>query len=297
MSDDALRHRLQQIQGDEPDERFVDALRDRLLDEPEPAAGPILVPGPEPDQPATVIELGGRRQQPVDPTEPTGPRWSRAAWPLTAAAVLLFGGLVLAGVGGGGNDAAPLETASERQEVGESWVRSIVDGDRDAFVAVHHPDVTANDTLMAYSRDGGVLTPDRVAEFYFAGFDAFVISVEIDGDIVRSEGCTDTDRDDTDDTVRCGYTTSLIGSARHTYTVFAELTVEDGLITAVEFDEPTTDPPDLRDDVERFFADEATDDDRACMALGFNTPGCGEQDSDFLRRYIDYHEARKATDG
>ncbi len=295
MNEQTLIDQLRTIEGEDPSPAFIDALRLRIddslhVDRPAPSGhevapldhGPVTTAGDEPsnNNAVTLIEIGRNNQ--------AGEKSFGTTWPLVAAAALIIAvsvALLLP------NDDAPsdIAAASEARSVGDAWVMSIIGNDKDAFVELHDPEFETNDTLMAYSRDADLLTSARVSELYFDGFDAFQASLAADGDFVRSDGCLQVD----DDRVRCGYTASMIGTTRYTYSVTADLTVADGRITDLEFAEITTKPADLRDEAQRFFDEAATDEDRSCLLLGFNTPGCGEHDSDFMRRYVEYYEARQ----
>ncbi len=274
MSDETLRRQLQNLEGEAPSDDFVEALRLRIQEQ----ATQETTPGPAG---STVIDFGKQGGS-------TPGRFGRV-W-LLAAAAALVGAMLLTQLLP--DDGAPLETAAttEAREIGDAWLASIINNDRTSFVALHADDLRTNDTLMAYSQDVDLLTPARVAELYLDGFEAFQRSLAVDGDVVRAEGCDDIDSGQ----VRCIYTASLIGTDDYTYTVAADLTVESRLITAIDFTEISTEPSDLRSQSEAFFDEEATDEDRACLLLGFNTRGCGEHDSDFMRRYIAYYEARRS---
>jgi hypothetical protein len=285
MNDDSLRQRLHRIQGGEPSPEFVEQLRRRLSEGEEPTS-PVGPQNSSVDGDGTVIE--------IDLNHPPGAqRRPRGLW-AAAAAVLVIGiPLMISAIAGTGTDREVGTAATtEVHRVGEAWIRSVIDDDRAAFVALHAPGFESDDTLMGFSEDVGLLTPNRVSEIYFGGFDAFQAARRIDGDAVRSNGCEDVDGD----TVQCGFTSTMIGTDDYTYTVLVELVVEDELITSVDFS-VTTEPADFRLFVEDFFDDEATDDDRACLALGFNTVGCGEHESDFVTRYAAYYEAKRQPPG
>lgn len=274
MSDETLRRQLQNLEGETPSDDFVEALRLRI----EEQAAQETTSTPDG---GTVIDFGKQGGS-------TPGRFGRV-W-LLAAAAALVGAMLLSQLLP--DDGAPLETAAttEAREIGNAWLASIIDNDRASFVALHTDDLQTNDTLMAYSRDVDLLTSARIAELYFDGFDAFQRSLAVDGDAVRSEGCEDIDSGQ----VRCIYTASLIGTDSYSYTVAADLTIENRMIATIDFTEISTKPSDLRSNSQAFFDDAATDEDRACMLLGFNTLGCGEHDSDFMRRYIAYYEARQS---
>lgn len=279
--DENLRRRLRRLGGDDPAPDYVDRLREQLTRTGVAESGSTP---PRPGEPPTPLL--------PDTAGPDGPPRVRRPVIVLAAAVLLVGAVLALRAVPGDTPAQQTAAASPELEIGEAWLRSIVEGDRDGFVALHVAEPEVNDTLLGFSRDAEILTEGRIGELYFAGFDAFQASLAVDGDFVRSSPCVEVDTG----VVRCGYRASLIGSAQYSYVVTAELTVEDGLITRVVF-ETTTDPADLRDSVEAFFAEAATDEDRACMALGFNTVGCGEHESDFMHRYVDFHQARTGADG
>ncbi len=95
--------------------------------------------------------------------------------------------------------------------------------------------------------------------------------------------------------MRCSYTTAILGRQGYSYTTDALIAFEDGLITTITFG-TTTEPADLRSHVQDFFATEATDDDLACIILGFNTTGCGRHDADFMARYLRFYETQSATE-
>lgn len=275
MNDDTLRRQLQQIQGEEPAPEFVDRLRSSLSGESSAGGGSAGNGGP-----VTMIGL----QSPA----PETPRRFRPMWPLLAAAVVL--GAVLLTVAFPTDD-VPVDTATttEAVQTGEAWLESIVNNDREAFEMLHAAELESNDTLMAYSKDLGLLTPSTVSELYLDGFDAFQVSLTADGDVLRPDGCEGADPG----VARCRYTASLIGTEDYAYTAVAELTVVDGRIVAVDFAEVSTKPADLRSEIQDFMDEEATDEDRACLVLGFNTVGCGRHDSDFMARYIAYYESRQ----
>ncbi len=281
MTDDALSEGLQRIEGEGPSPDFVDGLRQRLTAEAlgRPTDGVDPSPGGPSTPSAPSVTVLGTDRTAVAPA----PR-SRLAVPLTAAAALLVGAFLATLVRSDDSTVQPTTTATEARQVGEAWLQAIVVGDRAGFVELHADDLTTNDTLMGFSRDAGILTDERIGELYFAGFDAFQASAA--SATVRSDGCRDLRRVE----VRCAYTAPIGDSAVYTYTNTVDLVVEDGRIVSLSF-MTTTDPADLRSDVDAFFAEEATDDDRACIALGFNTVGCGRLEADFARRYIEFHEA------
>ncbi|MGI9594560.1 MAG: hypothetical protein ACR2QK_00285 [Acidimicrobiales bacterium] len=281
MNDETLRQHLHHIQGEEPSQQFVDSLRRQVADQAGPSTGSptgsSLPPDPADDQ--TVIDFPAG-------AGPVGRPFRRSF--LLVAAAILIGVVALIRVIPDDRPALETATTTEAHRVGEAWLQAIVTNDKQAFVALHAAEVDVDDTLMGYSRDAGILTPERVEELYRAGFDAFQTSLAVDDDFVRSDGCEDLDRQQ----VRCSFTASMIGTDEYTYTIVADLTVENRRITSIMF-ETTTDPPELRAAVDSFFAEEANDQDRACMVLGFNTVGCGEHDSDFMRRYVEHYEAQQ----
>ena len=126
---------------------------------------------------------------------------------------------------------AAASSGSETLAIGEAWVDSIVSNDRERFVSLHTPDIIANDTLMAWTGlvPGG-MTRETLSSLYFDGFDAFQASIETDNDFVDVDGCEVAGS--RDQIARCGYRASLVGG-EETFTVRADLTVEDGLITNV----------------------------------------------------------------
>lgn len=272
MIDRTLERGLQRVQGEEPTAEFVDELRNHLAEIE--TTGAAARPGHEP---VTVLGLRSR---------PTSDGRSRIL--VSAAAAILFAigfGVTIRMVSRTDAEIG-VSTATEAVQVGETWLQTIVDGDRESFLALHAVDLEVDDTLMGFSEDTGILTSARVSELYDDGFDALQAAVEIDGDVIQAEGCEATD----DGQTRCSFTATMIGTNTYSYTVTAVLDVEDRLISAIEFS-TTTEPADFRSLVEGFLESEATDEDRACMALGFNTIGCGVHESDFVTRYAAYYEA------
>ncbi len=283
MNDEALRRQLRRVQGDEPSPEFVDGLRGRLLGEDSMSwTAPRTA-----EEDVTVIEL----DHDIERDSGQGRR-PRVLWAVAAAAALLVGIPLLARAVTGGEPNLETATTSQAQRTGEAWLSSIVDDDRDAFTALHANGFEADDTLMGFAEDTGVLTPTRVAELYFDGFDALQAAIETDGDLIRSNGCQDTE----DRTVRCSFTATMIGPESYSYTLTAELIVEDRLITSIDFS-TTTDPADFRSLIQEFLEEEATEEDRSCLLLGFNTVGCGEYESDFVGRYAAYYEAAQESSG
>ncbi len=291
MNDEGLREQLQTIRGEDPSDRFVNQLRSRIDGDP---ATPTVEPAERSEATGEERPVAEDRQVTVvdlrDSTE-GGNAWLRPSL-LTAAAVALLAVVLVPLLRQ--DDGPPLGTAgvSQSQQVGDAWLRSIIEDDRAAFVALHADGVSVNDTVMGYSSENGVLTPERVSELYFDGFDALQASLIIDGDFLRSGGCDDVG----DDQVRCSFTASLLGTEDYTYTMTADMTVEDRLITTIRFG-TETEPEDLRSVVEPFFAELANDEDVACMALGFNTEGCGRHDSDFMSRYVAFYEQQQDQEG
>ena len=185
----------------------------------------------------------------------------------------------------GGQSDVATSTSTEASRVGEAWLTAIAAGDRDAFATLHADDLVVDDTVIGFSEDVGILTPDRLSELYLDGFDSLQAAVEIDDDVLRLDGCRDTGPD----RVRCAFTATMIGPASpgvigpddYTYTVTADLVVEDRLIRSIDFS-TATNPADFRSVIDGFVDREANDEDLACMAIGFNTAGCGRHESDFI---------------
>ncbi|MEM9652912.1 MAG: hypothetical protein AAGA65_12500 [Actinomycetota bacterium] len=259
MNDDALGRELERIGGEGPSEEFVGSLRRRLAE-----------------------------REPVD-SDPTANGSRRPTiWLLAAAAAVAL--LVAVAFRPGEDPALEVAATSEAQTVGDAWLAAIEEADRASFVALHASGFEADDTLMGYAKEIDVLTPARITDLYFDGFDAFQASLAVDGDTVRGEGC----RTGEQGRATCVFTTTLIGTAAYSYRISVDLTVADGRITRLAFEDVTTEPADLRSLIEPFLETEATEEDRACLVLGFNTVGCGRHDSDFLTRYIEYYEADRA---
>ncbi len=285
MNDETLRRQLRRIQGEEPTPEVVDRLRQRVSDASRVGAGSGASGEPATgNSHVTVVDLDHRR---------SAARSRPSVWPMVAAAALLVGGLV-ALRGATINDSENgVASTTEIKQVGEAWLRSIIDGDRAAFEALHAADVEVDDTLMGFSEDTDILTSARITEQYNDGFDALQAALAADDDVIRSDGCQGTDNDQV---IRCAFTATMIGTADYTYTISAELVVEDRLITSIDFS-TDTEPADLRDLIQDFMDTEATDEDRACLTLGFNTVGCGRHESDFLTRYVAfYEEAQESPD-
>lgn len=178
-------------------------------------------------------------------------------------------------------------TASEALVVGNAWVASIVDNDRAAFEALHAPTIDTNDTLMAWTLLVlGGMSQETVADLYFDGFDAFQASIETDEDFIDVDGCELIPN--RDQLARCSYRASLVGG-EETFTVRADLTVEDGLITNVSF-ATGNEPADLMSRLPRYFIEFGTEQDNACREIGFNSVECGQHESDLLTRYLDFLE-------
>lgn len=277
MNDDTLRRQLQRIQGDDPSPEFVDRVRLRLGEGPRPRAG-LVLDGKD----TTVVGLD---------RSPVIGRRSRLLWPLAAAAVLVVGALVALQVIVSDDAETDIAATSEIRLIGDAWLRSIINGDREAFVALHASDVEVDDTLMGFSEDSELLTSARIFELYYDGFDALQAALDIDNDVIRSDGCEETGPR----AIRCAFTATMIGTNDYNYTVVADIVAEDRLITSIDFT-TATDPADFRLVIQDFLDEEATDEDRACLVLGFNTLGCGQHESDFLTRYATYYEAQLPTD-
>lgn len=278
MNDDDLRQQLGRIEGEAPSNDFVEGLRGRLT------SNGSLLDSHSPDPSSRSAEFADIADVvPMIGTDRRPRRWP--AWSL-AAAVIVFGGVLLAR--NLPDDGAPLGTAATTNagEIGEAWLDAIVENDRPGFVALHAEGLETDDTLMGYSSDVDVLTPARVADLYLDGFDAFQVSLATDGDTVRADGCENVDSERT----RCRYSATMLGNDDYSYRVEAELTVEDRQITSISFTEIATEPADLRSEVQRFLDTEADEEDRACLLLGFNTVGCGQHESDFLNRYVAFYE-------
>ncbi len=260
MNDISLRRQLDRIDGDGPSPKFVGRLRDTLA-------------GDAAERPAAVsIERSAPRRRPLEPLA------------LAAAAIVLVVGMIVAIQAVRDDSAVAPASPAAAARIGDAWLRAIVDGNRDAFLALHGPDLEVDDTLMGFSEDVGILTDDRVGELYASGFDALQAAVAIDDDEITPLGCGPSGV-----AVRCIFSVTMIGTPQYRYTVVADLTVVGSLIRRIDFSTTTT-PVNLRSMIDEFLATEATDDDRACLALGFNTVGCGEHESDFLRRYIAFYE-------
>ncbi len=277
MNDEALGRRLGQIPGEDPSPEYVDQLRRRLR-QPTAETGPATAASPTAPPAPTLIPLERR---------PTDRRRHWPVWPLAAAAALLVALVVVAQVRNNQTSDLATSPTTDARQVGERWLQSIVGNDREAFVDLHADDFVADDTLMGFSEDVALLTPTRITELYVDGFDALQAALAVDEDRIWSEGCQDL----SDGQVSCAFTATMIGTDDLTYTVTAVLVVEQRLITSIDFS-TTTDPADFRSAVEDFVSQEATADDLACLALGFNTVGCGQHESDFITRYRAFFEAQ-----
>jgi hypothetical protein len=278
MNDETLRRQLLRIQGDEPSQEFLDGLRDRLDDGTQVEDGSLDDAGR-----VTVIDVEDR---------PQGGRRTRLLWPMVAAAVVIAGFLVALQVVIGEESDLETATSTVAHRVGDSWLQSIVEGDRATFRSLHADDVEVDDTLMGFSEDTGLLTAARIRELYYDGFDALQAAIAIDDDEIRVEGCIDIAENE----VRCRFTATMIGTDDYHYSVEALLVVEDRSIISIDFS-TTTNPSDFRSSIQNFLEEEATDEDRACLALGFNTTGCGEHESDFVTRYAAFYEAAQDPTG
>ncbi|MDH5521810.1 MAG: hypothetical protein OEZ14_14905, partial [Acidimicrobiia bacterium] len=226
------------------------------------------------------------------------------------AAVALFGLVALtflsgpgdnaSSTGSPGDDLSPLTATTagtttstteplptEPMEVGEAWLASIVDGDRDRFVALHDEGFDqANETLMMWGWHSN--RPGTFADRYFDGYDAFRAALDVDDDEVVERGC----RPAGNSMVFCVFRTTLIGG-RETSGFGAVLIVDQsGTITSVRLDLASTEPADLFRYWPDFLTEEATERDVVCAEIGFNSVECGIQESNVLRRYIDYYRQR-----
>lgn len=280
-----LRTQLRRIDGDGPSVEFTETLRRNLQDA---AAGSV------PKQ-ATLIDL--RPPAPLDaadgPTPASHTPGRPGRWLLSAAAVLVVGALLALAATERPRGEVGVASTTPISQLGEAWLASIVEGDLETFASLHGPDLTVDDTLMGFSEDVDILTPARIGELYYGGFEALQAAIAIDGDTITSNGCDPISQR----RIRCAFTATMIGTADYTYTVIADLTVDAQLIVSIDFS-TKTEPADFRDQVQGFLDTEATADDRACLALGFNTAGCGEHESDFIGRYAAYYEAnRSPADG
>lgn len=274
MNEQTLRRELQLIEGEGPSEDFIRELRATLDDERNQGTDRRFN-----RDPSTVVDIG-RGEGFVE---------RRFVLVRMAAAVALLigaGALAVALT----NQPSEVEVAGSVESIGDAWLRSIVDGDRATFVALHAEDFEADDTLMAFSQDVDLLTPPRITELYFDGFDAFQQAIAVDQDTVNADGCVVI----TDDRARCRYSATLIGTQDYSFSAAVDLTVADGRISKVAFTEISTTPTDLQASLDGFLEREANDDDRACLLLGFNTIGCGVHESDFMHRYIAFHEAQQS---
>lgn len=176
---------------------------------------------------------------------------------------------------------------AEPMDVGEAWLASIVDGDRDRFVALHDDGFDqTNETLMMWGWHSN--RPGTFADRYFDGYDAFEAALAVDDDEIVERGC----RPVGNDLVYCVLRTTLIGG-RETSGFGAVLNVDQGgSITKVRLDLASTEPADLFRYWQDFLTEEATERDVGCAEIGFNSVECGIQESNVLRRYIDYYRER-----
>ncbi len=172
-------------------------------------------------------------------------------------------------------------------EVGEAWLAAIVDGDRERFVALHEDGFDqANETLMMWGWHSN--RPGVHGDRYFDGYDAFRAALDVDDDEVIERGC----RPAGNDRVFCIFRTTLIGGAE-TSGFGAVLGIDPGgLITEVRLDLGSTEPGDLFRFWPDFLTEEATERDVGCAEIGFNSVECGIQESNTLRRYIEYYRQR-----
>ena len=177
---------------------------------------------------------------------------------------------------------APEALPTEPIAVGEAWIQSILDGDRDTFVALHAPNFTAHNTLMMASSGMPV---DQVESYYFDGFDARTAWLRIGGDPTESDGCEEKPNGRFD----CGYTQQLLGRADKLAFIRADLAIVDGLVTDVRLD-VSHDPDGLMSLVPLFLGIEATETDRECADIGFNSVECADNYPDMLRRYLEYRD-------
>ncbi len=282
MNEETLRRGLQRIQGEEPAPEVIDRLRQRVSAASQPIGSTSPDAGPVTDsEQVTVLDLEHR---------PPSGRRRLSPWPVAAAAALLIGGLLSLRMMAGDDSETSVASTTEIRQIGNAWLQSIIDWDRAAFEALHADDVAVDDTLMGFSEDTDILTSARIAEIYDDGFDALQAALAADDDVIRSDGCQETD----DGTILCAFTATMIGTPEYTFTVSAELSVEDRLITSIDFS-TDTDPADLRSVIQDFMETDATDEDRACLALGFNTVGCGQHESDFLTRYLAFYEGAQES--
>ena len=175
-------------------------------------------------------------------------------------------------------------------DVGEAWLDSIVDNDRATFLALHPPDFTAaNETLMMWGFRAG--RPLEFGDRYLAGFDAFQAAIDVDDDVVTRQPC----RLVADRRVFCGFTATVVGGPETT-TTQAVLTVdENGTIVEVRIDAGTSDPTDLFRYWRSFIDDNADERDLACLDIGFNSVVCGIQESNLLRRYVEFYRQRTGS--
>ncbi|MDW3176637.1 MAG: hypothetical protein R8J94_04530 [Acidimicrobiia bacterium] len=285
MNEQALREQLRRIDGEGPSSTFDRALRAQLRGVESADVANQDSDNHDADLYDTVVsphegamvEFIDRRSAP--------PRSSR--WPFlgAAAALILVLAIVVQSVSDEGGDLTAAN--SEAVGVGDAWLQTIIDSDRDGFLALHAEDVVVNDTLMGFSKDTQLLTDARIGELYADGFDALQAALAIDDDVVTADGCSFVEAA----SVECAFTATMIGTGAYSYTVTALMVVEDGLIRSIDFT-TITDPADFRVFIEDFLENEATNEDRACLTLGFNTVGCGEHESDFIMRYAGYYEAK-----
>jgi len=175
-------------------------------------------------------------------------------------------------------------------EIGEAWLASIVDSERERFIALHEDGFQqANETLMMWGWHSN--RPGAFADRYFEGFDAFQASLDVDDDEILEQGC----RPAGDNKVFCILRTTLIGE-RETSGIGAVLTVDPAVgITNVRLDLGSTEPSDLFGYWQNFLAEEATERDIGCADIGFNSVECGIHESNVLRRYIDFYRSRSTS--
>ena len=158
MNEETLRSQLDTIRGEEPAPEVVERMRRQVHDAAKPRTGP----SPAGD-PVTLVDVERRSD---------GERRRPPTWPLVAAAVVLVGALLAVQAVTGDRSQTNVASTTEIQQVGDAWLRSIIDGDRAAFEALHAADVEVDDTLMGFSEDVDILTSARIAELYYDGFDA-----------------------------------------------------------------------------------------------------------------------------
>lgn len=298
MSNDEFDQMIAELRGRSPSPDFVAELRRTLGDELTRTDG-ARSPADEEGE-VTVIDIDDR---PIE----TSRRPSRGRVLAAVAAAVALGFIVLLAAGRGPDTTAtdqdpategdtsttapPTTGQVDRPDlvaIGEAWTRAIVEGDRQAFVALHGPDLLVDDTVIGWSAINGTLTDQAITELYFAGFDALQASLAIDGDTIRSDGCV---YFPASGNVQCEYSASIIGEGR-TRTMRANMGIDDGLITRIDFTVLDTDPPRIMALVPQFINGSEVAMDRTCLEIGFNSVACGEHESDVFQRFLPEFETR-----